>query len=197
MSIPILEIDGEVYTQTFPIIAYLGKKYGLAAEDEYDNFHIHECCDDFRDFFNKWRPILMESTPPTQKEVLKKKLLAEDTQQIMSKYNEILVKNNAQGSPWLFGNKMTWADISFAHFIHNFKISLAQVDLVAGFPVIENFCRNVHNQPRIKEWIDKRPDSPFWVVHFKVRNIIYYKIYKLVNLTENLEINAMNVLISN
>jgi glutathione S-transferase len=48
-QLPVLEIDGKKYTQSFSVARYLGHKYGLAGADLEEDFEIDMNIDFFND----------------------------------------------------------------------------------------------------------------------------------------------------
>lgn len=49
-QIPVLEIDGNQFHQSVAICRCLGKKFGLAGNDEFENYEIDSIVDTLNDF---------------------------------------------------------------------------------------------------------------------------------------------------
>lgn len=69
---------------------------------------------------------------------------------------ESLVKGN--DGKHLVGKSLTWADIYLAHIGTHFKILLG-VDIFEGYPSLKSLLITVLSEPKIKEWVDNRPQT--------------------------------------
>ncbi|CAG7734824.1 unnamed protein product [Allacma fusca] len=67
-SLPLLEIDGVVYTQSNAILRYLGNTFGLTGENALDNLTLDQVQDvigDAKQFFRLW---MVENNPEKKQE---------------------------------------------------------------------------------------------------------------------------------
>ena len=86
-----------------------------------------------------------------------KAAVATVTDRFLNKFNALAEKNGG----YLVTNGVTWADIVVAYQIDYiqqlFGAQLVSDDLTA----LKQFLDNVFNSKGIKEWIAKRPQTPF------------------------------------
>lgn len=74
------------------------------------------------------------------------------------KFCEILKKN---GTGYLVGKSITYADLYVAHFSDMMATNLFP-DKVNDYPEMVALQAKVFGAPGIKEWIEKRPVTQFW-----------------------------------
>jgi len=67
-------------------------------------------------------------------------------------FEGILVAN---GGKYFVGKSLTWVDILVAHTLQSIKLDLG------NYPALQNHMHAFHELPKIKEWIQKRPDTEY------------------------------------
>lgn len=173
-QVPMLEIDGKKLYQSTPISRFLGKQYGLAGRDDWENLEIDMIAatiEDFRVSMVKYMYEPNEEVKNRLKEVALKESLPFFTQ----KLNEIVGKNKGylalgrvnktliiQGQVvhnFLFF-QLTWVDFTFAGII-SYLNRAAEEDITAKNPKLKAVVDHVFNQKGVKEYIAKRPETPF------------------------------------
>lgn len=93
-----------------------------------------------------------------KKEELKKTLLEETLPVYFKKYVEVLQTN---GTGFLVGKKLTYADIIIAHNLERIAEFLKEPGMLDKTPELKKHQQTVFSQPGIKEWIAKRPKTAF------------------------------------
>lgn len=93
-----------------------------------------------------------------KKEEIKKSLLKETLPVYFKKYVKILQKN---GTGFLVGKKLTYADIIIAHNLERLAEFLKEPTMLDKTPELKKHLETVFSQPGIKEWIAKRPKTAF------------------------------------
>ena len=138
------------------IARFLGEKFGMAGCNDFQNAVLDSIIDVMDDLGQKIFPAISgsEESKAKAKEVLLKEAIP--------KYFGILEKrinSNGAAEGWIFGNKLTYVDL---HIYYTFDF-LVQVDstLSDNYPALKKLSDAVKAQPRIAEWIKKRPDTPF------------------------------------
>ena len=87
-----------------------------------------------------------------------KKYQTETVPTTMAILEKMLVKN---GGKFLVGKDVTWADIEVVNFWDGMK-QRADLNLDFGAnKTLEAHCNAILALPKIKEWIEKRPKTPF------------------------------------
>lgn len=93
-----------------------------------------------------------EQKEPKMKEVVKK-----NKTRFLDVF-ESIVKSN--GGKHLVGSSITWADIYLTYALQHFP-TLIGVELVKGYPYLENMVVEVTSFPNIKAWLVKRPQTKY------------------------------------
>jgi glutathione S-transferase len=52
-QLPVLEVDGKLLPESTAIFRYLGRKFGLAGKDEWEEAQIDALCDSYLDFMQE------------------------------------------------------------------------------------------------------------------------------------------------
>ena len=72
---------------------------------------------------------------------------------------ERTLRENKSGPNYLVGPKPTWAD--FVVVILLDRTMNTRKNLLDSYPLLQDFRERVHNLRGIKEWIARRPITPF------------------------------------
>lgn len=89
---------------------------------------------------------------------IKKKILEQSVPYYCKHFTEIIKKN---GSGYLVGNKLTYADIVLSYMLGRIK-KLLEPTLLEKYPEMEKYETFINEgHSGIKEWIAKRPETPF------------------------------------
>jgi len=62
------------------------------------------------------------------------------------------------GGKYLVGKSFTWADFVVVHFITQLD---DEVKSYTNYPSVISVFDNVLNEPKIKDWMEKRPITPY------------------------------------
>nr|AVT42183.1 glutathione S-transferase s2 [Lissorhoptrus oryzophilus] len=150
-KLPVLEVDGKQIAQSNTIARYLGKQFNLVGKDDWEAVQCDMLVDTYGDLSQSLMSFMFESDP-TKKEEKKKKALEEDGPFYLGKFEDILTKN---GSGYLVGSQLTWADLFFAAKLSSMKER--HPELLKPFPKLLALVDKVNNLPKIKAYLDKRP----------------------------------------
>jgi glutathione S-transferase len=154
-QVPILEFDGKVLAQMNAILRYLGKEYDLAGDDAFEAAKCDELVEALHDFAKEaWETYI--ETDEEKKKKRMEKLLTEIVPKYLTKWNDILEKNGG----FLVGKRFSYADFTYATQLEFHKQSLG-AEHFAKYPAVLKHIEAVHNAPGIKEWVAKRPVTPW------------------------------------
>lgn len=92
---------------------------------------------------------------PEAKAEIEKRLLDEVLPKCIEPFLEIIKKN---GTGFLVGKKLTYIDIFLAFMIGQIRKTV-KADYLEGNTDAEKYLQLVLNQPGIKEWVAKRPNT--------------------------------------
>ncbi|XP_063230994.1 glutathione S-transferase-like isoform X2 [Bacillus rossius redtenbacheri] len=150
---PVLEIDGKQTHQSAAICRYLGKKYGLAGSNDWEDLEIDSIVDTFTDFRSQIAAFFYEGDEAV-KEKKKGPVLETTVPYYMDKFEELVAKNGG----YFVGGKMTWADVYFVGIV-DYLSFMVGFDLLEKCPKLAALKRTVESVPSIKAWVDKRPST--------------------------------------
>ncbi|XP_045522909.1 glutathione S-transferase 2-like isoform X2 [Pieris brassicae] len=149
-QMPVLEIDGKAYAQSFAISRYLGRKYGLSGADAEEDLEIDQNVDFVNDIRAKAATVQYEADAE-----LKAKKHAEFSKDVypalLEKLDEIIKENNGH----IAAGKLTWADFVFAGMFDYLKVMLQVPDLEKKYPSYQQVVDAVYSQPKIQAYIKK------------------------------------------
>ncbi|CAG7837629.1 unnamed protein product [Allacma fusca] len=155
-QVPILKFDNKQLTQSLAITRYLARKYKLVGKDDFEAAKCDELADGIKEFFLLWTPFYFEEDED------EKKKLAENTfliakQRYLTTFNSVVEANDGVH---LVGNAITWPDIYLAEYLDHIA-RITGLDLVSEYSGLEALLKNVLSNPRIKDWLERRPNTPY------------------------------------
>ncbi|GMT12103.1 hypothetical protein PFISCL1PPCAC_3408 [Pristionchus fissidentatus] len=158
-QMPVLEVDGKPLGQSYAINRYLANQFGFAGETAFDRAWVDAIADQHKDHENEIWPLLMShlGPQPGYEESQKK----EDIGPARDKYFTILEKiAKENGSTGHFvGTSLTWVDLLISEHV---SILLQYVPgFLDAFPTVLDTVAKIQATPKLKEWMDKRPVTPF------------------------------------
>ncbi|XP_070544577.1 S-crystallin SL11-like [Ptychodera flava] len=151
-ALPVLEIEGGVVlSQSFAIGRYVANEFGFAGKTNLEKAQADMFCDALNDLTPKLVELSHgsdERKAEVRKELFEKLIPAAFTNM------ERLFSKNKDGTGFLVGDGITWADIMF----YNFADGMEQVepDVLKNFPKLQGLLERVRNNPKIKEYIKNR-----------------------------------------
>ncbi|CAG7718055.1 unnamed protein product [Allacma fusca] len=154
---PLLSIDGEVFTQSSAILRYLGNKFGLTGDDEIQRLRLDQVLDITADIRPSMRACYLE-TDPEKKEKLKATVVNEVIPLHLRQIEGIVSKTEG---PYIAGSKLTYGDLGLVTAMHVWICSgyLTEAELQETYPATAKLREAVHNVPKIKAWIEVRPKT--------------------------------------
>ena len=159
-QLPVLSIDGQLFSQSVSIARYLAEKFGFAGKTDLEKLRadmVVHCTEDFAQALFK---ALFESDE-AKKATLVKKLLDEDIKTNLTNFENI-AKQNKGGNGYFVGDSITWADIAFTHFVDYIAMLGQEVPaILSAYPKVKSIYETVHKNPKIADWIAKRPVTKF------------------------------------
>jgi len=158
-QVPVLEVDGKMLAQSRAINRFLAKKYGLAGKDAMEQAKVDMYVDCLEDLIPKIRPAVREyMTNQRNQQDTELVLIHEVAEKHLVPYIQLIEKHlEKNGSGFLVGNSLTWADIE--HFSFFSALIEMKPDLLSDVPHFKNLRSVVENEPPIKKYLDTRPKS--------------------------------------
>uniref|UniRef100_A0A914WAN0 Uncharacterized protein n=1 Tax=Plectus sambesii TaxID=2011161 RepID=A0A914WAN0_9BILA len=155
-QMPVMEVDGKKIAQSNAIYQYLAKQFGYNGKSDLEAAEIQELLGSIDDIFSHLRPAFY-----AKEEEEKKKLMASISAEHVAPYLDRLEKRlAANGTGYFVGKDLTIADITFMEVLTMLKEKVAP-GLVEKHAKLNEFVDRIKAQPKIKEWIEKRPKTEF------------------------------------
>ena len=156
-QMPVLEHNGTKLSQSITIARFLAKRFQLAGKDDFDQAKADVVVDTISDVIAKLIPVRFEKDE-TKKQELMKKFMSEELPKFLENL-ETLRKMYGNGGPFFVSNQLTWADL----FFHDIGFKLLQIDATCldKHPWLKQNRVEVEKQPKIAEYLKKRPQTPF------------------------------------
>jgi len=156
-QLPLLEVDGKVFCQSVAIARYLGNKFGFTGKTDLDKLQADMIVDCIIDLCNPLEPIWEEQDETKKKEL--QKAYEPKLDKHLQNLEMMLAANNG-GSGFFVGNSITWVDCVWTgilYWIYYMKFG----PIIEKHPKVAAIKGRVESEPRIAEWIRKRPHAEF------------------------------------
>ncbi|GMS78784.1 hypothetical protein PENTCL1PPCAC_959 [Pristionchus entomophagus] len=173
-QIPLLEVDGKPLPQSFAIFRYLAREFGeqvcffinydlsslgMAGHDPFEKAWVDALADQHKDYMAEIRPAFMAYLSFAEGD--KYQLLKDVAIPARDKYYTLLEKiakeNGSNGH--FIGHSLTWVDLLIADHV---SVLLKYIPcFLDGFPTVLETVNKIESTPKLKEWIETRPDSAF------------------------------------
>lgn len=154
-NMPYLEEGGKTLGQSNAILRYLGKKYNLVGDNDFETAQVDELLEAMVDFRKDCFKQITEKDEAEKAKQLAT-LKADVFPKYLKKFNQILEKN---GGKYFVGKNITVVDINIGNYLQIF--SEIYDGLLDAYPLVKAHQATVFNTPGIKEWIAKRPKTQF------------------------------------
>lgn len=151
-SMPVLEVDGKMLAGSVGIARFLAERFGLAGSNDFENAEIASIISTGGDLALKMIAIHFEEDE-TKKADLQKQLVEETFPKFLGIFEKLI---NSNGSPdgWLYGESVTYADLTMYIIFDLVKQTPNALD---KYPNIEKNMASVATLPNIAKWLAERP----------------------------------------
>lgn len=162
-QVPMLEVDGKQYTQSFSILRFLGSKHGYYPSDPYKAYLVDSFLDGLNDLIIKFGGAFNEKDPERQKELFTT-CLTQGVPTFLAVVEKRLTDNSSKKS--LVGESVSIADFALAGILFSIFYNDANDKSILFRQVLENFP-NVKayaeflRDKALKEYLETRPPRPF------------------------------------
>jgi len=153
-QVPILEIDGRTFCQSYAIGRYLARKFNLAGKTELDQLQADMVVDCLEDGVKPFLAAFFLDDQAKKAELLKK-YSEEQLPATYASLEKILESNNG-GDGFFVGDSLTWADLAFHVFVGWGKTGGNEA-LLEKYPKLTALEKRVDSVPKVAAWIAKRP----------------------------------------
>lgn len=158
--LPLLETEGVTLCQSLAIARYLARKFGLAGKTELDQAKVDIVVDSVEDTI-KPIPQFWKFEKDEEKKAQLKKTYIEETLPTFLTNLEKLLSTNHSGDGYFVGDSLTWADLYFYALLGRLELLVELTDPFEKFPKLKALTDRIGSQPKIAEYIAKRPKTSF------------------------------------
>ena len=151
--LPVLEVDGKMIAGSHPISRYLGRLWDMAGSDDFASAIVDSAEDAMGDLAHKLGQFFFEKDDD-KKAAIKKDVEEKMMPRVLGGLEKIAKANNCLAG-WLYGPRVTTADIRLFHIMS--YVRLIYPDVLDKYPALKKLMQSVESLPKIAEWIKKRP----------------------------------------
>ncbi|KAI1696129.1 glutathione S-transferase 1 [Ditylenchus destructor] len=160
--LPMLELnDGRQLHESYAISHYLGKKFGLAGKDEWEEAKVMEVASINRDFVGDIRLFIRSHVPlytiEQSREELKAKLFDPAIQKYFPIFERILSES---GSGFMVPSGLTYVDFYVSEYLSTAN-NLVPGTLETKSTVLKDYVTRVQQHPSIQNYVSRRKYSQF------------------------------------
>lgn len=152
-KVPVLTVDGKQLPQSVACTRYLARQAGLAGNNAWEDLQIDIIVDTISDLRQAIATYYYDPDE-TSKAAKKDPLVNETIPFYMKKFEEIAKQNDG----YLANSKLSWGDLYFVS-VGEYMSFIAGVDLFEPYPTLKALKEKIQSFPKIKEWIEKRPQT--------------------------------------
>lgn len=163
-KLPVLEVDGKELPQSGAICRFVAREHGFYPPDAWGRAQVDVITETIVENDASLKKVLLERDQE-KKEVLKKEYVEGSLKRQSENLEKLLRKNN-EGVGWFVGDKITLADVMVFCIYYDINSSILGKDPsglpnLDGFELLKSFIVRFKSEPKIAEWIEKRPMTPF------------------------------------
>nr|ABO26603.1 sigma class glutathione-s-transferase 2 [Haliotis discus discus] len=151
-QMPVLDVDGQSFGQSSAISRFLARRFNFYGQGDVQALQVDQVLGIIQDIINALIKAYYEKDEERKAQALK-----ENKEEKMPLYfgmlEKLLERNGSTG--FFVGNSITLADVSVFDIYDKAK---PMVDL-DKFPLVKKSVDNVASNPKIKTWIEKRPQT--------------------------------------
>lgn len=155
-TLPILEVDGRPIGQSMTIARYVAREAGLCGKTSMEQALIDSVVDSTTDIREKM--IEVHFKPDDQKADAQKAFQEKTLTPTLTNMEKLAASNKEK--PGVFvGSKITLADIHFFSVVE--MLTSKAPTILSTYPTLKKIYDGVAANPKIAEYIKKRPETPF------------------------------------
>ncbi|XP_041346664.1 glutathione S-transferase-like [Gigantopelta aegis] len=153
-SLPILEIDGKVYTQSLAIAQYLAKEFKLSGKTSLECLRVDEVVHTAEDMLQAMAKSMFEKDETKKKEMIEK-LAKEDVPRFTKIFESFLTENK---TGFFVGNSISAADLAVYNVLESAITKLGEAALKDSPKLLEN-RKKVAADSKICNYLKKRKQT--------------------------------------
>lgn len=158
-QIPLLEVEGVTLCQSMAILRFVARRYGLMPSNDIQQAKADMFSEAVYDLENAMVRAIVQPEPD-RKKILMETFKSETVPKACN-YLEKFLDGNPKDEVYCVENKLSFADICFFAFFNSYlgDGQMAVPDTLKGLPRLTALYEKVRDEPKIKAWLEKRPNS--------------------------------------
>ena len=156
-ELPVLEVDGKQFAGSGPIARFVAERFNLAGSNDFENADIASIIVVLDALTQKLTEALFEKDE-TRKADLKKALEEEHIPKNLGALEKRAAGNNSANG-WIWGAKVTYAELSAYHILSYAK--MVSPNVLDKYPALAKMYNSVENLPNIAKWLEERPKTEY------------------------------------
>jgi len=157
-TLPTLEVDGKTIGQSLTIARYVAREGGFVGKNSLEQALVESVVDQVTDMRET---MFAQKKKPEAEQAQGFKDFAEKTLPPILANLEKFAASNKEKPGVFVGSKMTIADVHFFSIIEIFQAILKVPSALDKYPSLKKIFDGVAANPKIAEYIKKRPQTPF------------------------------------
>lgn len=159
-QLPLLEVEGVALCQSMTILRFVAKRHGLMPSTDIQQALAEMFSEAVNDLENEIIRAAVCTNPEEQKALMEK--CEKESVPKKCKYLEKFLEKNPKDEVYCVGNKLSFADICFFACFNSYiaKGKPEVPDVLKGLPRLTALYKKVRDEPKLQEWLEKRPQTP-------------------------------------
>lgn len=154
-KVPVLMVDGKPLPQSLAIARYVAKEAGLVPQDNLKAAFCDAAADTLAEMMGEVYKVLFSSkTEEEKKQQIKEEVYPNVVEPILTRLQKRLSEKE-----WFAGDTLTWTDLHLSVVFG--EMQKRRPEFLTPFPAVDALVQKVRALPKIKEWIEKAPDTKF------------------------------------
>ena len=154
-QVPVLEVDGTRIDNSMVIARYLAEEFGLAGSNSLENSKLAGIVEAVNDIFAEMAECIFE-TNEEKKAQLQKTFKEKTAPFVLAKFETL---SSANESGYLWGNKLTWADLAYFNLIST--LTQSEPAILDNYPSLNKLKETIETLPKIAKWLRERPETKY------------------------------------
>merc|ERR1712183_99222 len=153
-KLPLLMVDDKPLPQSLAQARYAAREAGLIPQSSLEAAYCDALVDSIEEIFGSFFKILLYTKSEGEKTKQFQELFTNTISPFLTRLNKRLSERQ-----WFAGDQVSWGDLAIANAATQFQKPIPT--LLDGFPAVHSHVKKVLALPKIKEWVAKRPNTPF------------------------------------
>ncbi|KAL5013719.1 hypothetical protein ScPMuIL_007989 [Solemya velum] len=158
-TLPILEVDGKVISQSLAIARYIARVCVLMGKTPWEEAEVNCVLDTCAEFWTEIPKFIFEEDITRKKKIFKN-IMEQKIPKVLGHGEQLLAANSA-GKGFLVGSALTLADLAL-YDVMQYPLDLFGVTL-EKYPKVAAHRQKVEGVPKVNEYLKKRPSEDKFV----------------------------------